>query len=96
MLFKVASRTTSDSFYLDDTVVRFFPSGDDHAMAEALLNIIGDSGLRNSLPSVLPKQKLAPPGQDWKEETEQRVFSHLPTNILRLIGALAHKHIGWF
>lgn len=45
----VASRTRIDSFYFDDTVIRFFPSGDSAALAEALLDIIENQPLRNAL-----------------------------------------------
>lgn len=45
----VASRTKIDTFYFDDTVVRFFPSGDSRALADAILSIYRDSALRASL-----------------------------------------------
>ena len=45
----VASRTSIDSYYFSDETVCFFKSGDDQAMAEALLKIIGDPELRESL-----------------------------------------------
>jgi glycosyltransferase involved in cell wall biosynthesis/peptidoglycan/xylan/chitin deacetylase (PgdA/CDA1 family) len=45
----VASRTRIDTFYFDDKTVRFFPSGDDKAMADAMLAVMEDADLRESL-----------------------------------------------
>jgi glycosyltransferase involved in cell wall biosynthesis len=45
----VLSRTKIDSFYFDDSVVRFFPSGDVQALAEAMLEVIENKSLRESL-----------------------------------------------
>ena len=45
----VASRTKIDCFYYDDSLVRFFASGDSEAMAEAVLNVVEDSTLRQNL-----------------------------------------------
>jgi glycosyltransferase involved in cell wall biosynthesis len=45
----VVSRTKIDTFYFDDTLVRFFESGDDRAMADAMLEIIQNSALREAL-----------------------------------------------
>ena len=45
----VASRTKIDTFYFDDSVVRFFRSGDPDAMAEAMLTVIEDKAVRESL-----------------------------------------------
>ena len=45
----VVSRTKIDQFYFDDSVVRFFPSGDDRAMANAMLDVISNGDLRQSL-----------------------------------------------
>lgn len=43
------SRTKIDSFYYDDTVVRFFESGDSRALADAILDLAGDKQTRDSL-----------------------------------------------
>ena len=43
------SRTKIDNFYFDDSVVRFFPSGDVPALAAAMLEVIQDKALRQSL-----------------------------------------------
>lgn len=45
----VASRTKIDSLYFDDTVVRFFPSGDAEAMAKAMIEVIENAALREAL-----------------------------------------------
>jgi glycosyltransferase involved in cell wall biosynthesis len=45
----VVSRTKIDTFYFDDTVVRFFKSGDDRAMAEAMLEVVQNGALREAL-----------------------------------------------
>jgi len=45
----VASRTKIDSYYFDDDVVHFFKSGDSKAMANAMLDVVSDKKLRESL-----------------------------------------------
>jgi glycosyltransferase involved in cell wall biosynthesis/peptidoglycan/xylan/chitin deacetylase (PgdA/CDA1 family) len=45
----VASRTAIDSYYFSDETVCFFESGDDQALAEALLKVIDDAELRERL-----------------------------------------------
>jgi len=45
----VLSRTKIDNFYFDDSVVRFFKSGDVQALASAMLELIENQPLRNSL-----------------------------------------------
>lgn len=45
----VASRTKIDSFYYDDSLVRFFTSGDSEAMAKAVLTVVDDNALRASM-----------------------------------------------
>jgi glycosyltransferase involved in cell wall biosynthesis len=45
----VASRTAIDTYYFSDDTVCFFKSGDDQAMAEALLSVINDADLRERL-----------------------------------------------
>lgn len=45
----VVSRTKIDTYYFEDNVVRFFPSGDSVAMADAMLQVLVDQGLRNRL-----------------------------------------------
>lgn len=45
----VVSRTKIDTFYFDDRVVRFFDSGNDQAMAEAMLDVIDHREVREAL-----------------------------------------------
>jgi glycosyltransferase involved in cell wall biosynthesis len=45
----VVSRTKIDTFYFEEGVVHFFPSGDSQAMAEAMLDVINNNNLRDSL-----------------------------------------------
>ena len=45
----VVSRTKIDSFYFSETEVRFFTSGDDGAMADAMLQVIENDALRQRL-----------------------------------------------
>ena len=45
----VVSRTKIDSFYFEEGVVHFFPSGDSEAMAKAMLDVINNRDLRESL-----------------------------------------------
>jgi glycosyltransferase involved in cell wall biosynthesis len=45
----VVSRTKIDLLYFDDSVVKFFESGNAEAMADAMLQIIKDSSMREAL-----------------------------------------------
>jgi len=45
----VVSRTKIDRFYFDDTLVRFFTSGDSEAMQKAMLEVIDHPTLRDGL-----------------------------------------------
>ena len=45
----VVSRTKIDTFYFEEGVVHFFPSGDSQAMAHAMLDIVNNKHLRESL-----------------------------------------------
>jgi glycosyltransferase involved in cell wall biosynthesis len=45
----VASRTKIDSFYFDDAGVRFVVSGDDESMAKAMVEVVKNKALRDSL-----------------------------------------------
>ncbi len=42
----IVSRTKIDSFYFDETVVRFFPSGDVEALADAIIGLAGSKESR--------------------------------------------------
>ncbi|MBV9572932.1 MAG: glycosyltransferase [Acidobacteriales bacterium] len=45
----VVSKTKIDSFYFQEGTVHFFPSGDSGAMAKAMLDVIYNQGLRQTL-----------------------------------------------
>lgn len=45
----VVSRTKIDTFYFEEGVVHFFPSGDSLAMARAMLDVVDNKDLRESL-----------------------------------------------
>jgi glycosyltransferase involved in cell wall biosynthesis len=45
----VVSRTKIDAYYFDEETVRFFPSGDVEAMADAMVEVIESKPLRDSL-----------------------------------------------
>jgi glycosyltransferase involved in cell wall biosynthesis len=45
----VISRTKVDSHYFEEGTVHFFPSGDSKAMAEAMLDVVNNRNLRESL-----------------------------------------------
>jgi glycosyltransferase involved in cell wall biosynthesis/peptidoglycan/xylan/chitin deacetylase (PgdA/CDA1 family) len=45
----IASRTTIDTYYFDETVVRFFASGDVQGLADAMMELIRRKDLRDSL-----------------------------------------------
>src|SRR5579872_5986845 len=45
----VLSRTRIDSFYFDDSIVQFFASGDVESMTDAMIRVIQDRKLRESL-----------------------------------------------
>jgi glycosyltransferase involved in cell wall biosynthesis len=45
----VASRTRIDTYYYDDRLIRFFPSGDTQAMADAMVDVIQHQDQREAL-----------------------------------------------
>jgi glycosyltransferase involved in cell wall biosynthesis/peptidoglycan/xylan/chitin deacetylase (PgdA/CDA1 family) len=45
----IASRTKIDTYYFDESVVRFFPSGDVRGLADAMLELIRRKDLREAL-----------------------------------------------
>jgi glycosyltransferase involved in cell wall biosynthesis len=45
----VASRTKIDQYYFDDSVLRFFNSGDPASLADAILTVLKDAALREKL-----------------------------------------------
>ncbi len=45
----VASRTKIDQYYFNDSVLRFFESGNSDALAEAMLEVLRDAGVRKRM-----------------------------------------------
>jgi glycosyltransferase involved in cell wall biosynthesis len=45
----VCSRTKIDTFYFDEGTVRFFPSGDSEALAEAMIDVLNHKSLRDHM-----------------------------------------------
>ena len=45
----IVSRTRVDQYYFDDSVVRFFPSGDHEALAQSMHELLSDAAARTSL-----------------------------------------------
>jgi glycosyltransferase involved in cell wall biosynthesis len=45
----VVSKTEIDSYYFDDSVVRFFESGNVEALADAMVEVLRDAGLRQRM-----------------------------------------------
>jgi glycosyltransferase involved in cell wall biosynthesis len=74
----VVSRTRIDTFYFDDSVVRFFPSGDDEAMAEAMLELIECPALRESL-IASAREYVARNGWDQRKNEYIRLVDTLST-----------------
>jgi glycosyltransferase involved in cell wall biosynthesis len=68
----VVSQTRIDTLYFDDSVVRFFPSGDSQALAEAIMDVIGNPFLR---------RRLAAAGLDYVQthcwDTKKREYLEL-------------------
>ncbi len=73
----VASRTKIDQFYFDDSVIRFFPSGDDMAMAEAMMEVIENHSLR---------RRLVGNAQDYAERNS---WNSKKAEYLNLVDALS-------
>lgn len=63
----VASRTKVDTYYFDDSVVRFFPSGDVQGLADAMLELIRRKDLRDSL-SAHAKEYVARNSWDVRKQ----------------------------
>ncbi len=63
----IASRTKIDTYYFDDTVVRFFPSGDVQALADAMIDLIRHKDLRDSL-SARGKEYVAQNSWDVRKQ----------------------------
>lgn len=72
----VVSNTKIDRFYFDDSVVRFFESGNEDALAEALLRLLKDAAARKTLAAGAPEYVRA---NSW--ETRKRDYLELVETI---------------
>ena len=82
----VLSKTKIDSFYFDEQVVRFFPSGDVQAMADAMLEVIQNRELRDDL--VARGLEYAA-RNDWSEKKKEyfELVDTLITEVFDTAGA---------
>jgi len=78
----IVSDTTIDRYYFNDSVVRFFRSGDENALADAMLEMIRDPGLREKLARNASEFVRA---FDWGEKKGE---------YLRLVDGLTQKSKG--
>lgn len=74
----VVSRTKIDAFYFDEGVVHFFPSGDSLAMAQAMLDVVNDRELRESL-VARGYEYVARHGWDQKKQEYLELIDSLST-----------------
>jgi glycosyltransferase involved in cell wall biosynthesis len=80
----VVSRTKIDSFYFDDSLVRFFPAGDDGAMTDAMIEVMENSTLRESL--IAKAQEYADRNSwDRKKQEYMDLVDRLSTEGLDLV-----------
>ena len=68
----VASSTRIDRYYFDDSLVRFFPSGDVDAMAEAMYEVLSNRDLQARLVSRAAQHAAR---NDW--ESRKAEYLHL-------------------
>ncbi len=73
----VLSRTKIDSMYFDNSVVRFFTSGDDEAMALAMLEVIENRSARESM---VAKGLEYVERYSW--ERKKKDYLHLVTSLI--------------
>ena len=76
----VVSRTKIDSFYFSEGIVHFFQSGDSEAMASAMLEVVRDKKLRDSLIA------------SGYEYVERNSWSRKKKEYLDLIDSLSTEH----
>jgi glycosyltransferase involved in cell wall biosynthesis len=75
----VVSSTKIDRFYFDNSVVRFFESGNLNAMAEAMIHVLSDSSLRQRLVANASKY-VARNGWDSRKSDYLRLVDALIDN----------------
>jgi glycosyltransferase involved in cell wall biosynthesis/peptidoglycan/xylan/chitin deacetylase (PgdA/CDA1 family) len=76
----VASRTKIDAFYFEEGIVHFFRSGDSGSMAEAILDVVNSSELRQSL-SKSGYEYVKRHGWDHKKKEYLDLIDSLSTEI---------------
>ena len=76
----VVSRTTIDSYYFKEDDVRFFPSGDASAMAQAMYEVATNQHLRDTLIA------------NGLEYVQQNSWARKREEYLRLIDGLSTEH----
>src|SRR5262249_1614065 len=73
----VISRTRIDQFYFDDSVVRFFESGNPEALAKAMLDLISDpDGCR----AMVPRASMYAARNNW--ETRKKDYLALVDSLI--------------
>jgi glycosyltransferase involved in cell wall biosynthesis len=76
----VVSETKIDRFYFDDSVVRFFESGNSDALAEAMCDVLCDDKLRNRLV------------RNASEYVAKNSWDNRKAEYLRLVDGLCRAH----
>jgi glycosyltransferase involved in cell wall biosynthesis len=79
----VVSKTKIDQYYFDDTVVRFFKSGDREALAEAMIDVLLNSDVRKTLVANASKYSIANSWDSRKADYLRLVDSLLVPKPLR-------------
>lgn len=64
----IVSRTRVDQHYFDDSVVRFFPSGDHEALAQAMYELLSDAATRAAL---IGKARDYVAGNGWSQHKHE-------------------------
>jgi len=72
----IASRTKIDAYYFDDSVIRFFTSGDAQALADTMIELIRRKDLRDSL-SAHGKEYVARNSWDVRKQDYLRLVDSL-------------------
>ena len=77
----VISRTKIDQFYFNDAVARFFDSGNETALAEAMLEVLGDAALRQRMVTAASAYAA------------QHSWNSRKTDYLRLVDSLSGQSV---
>jgi glycosyltransferase involved in cell wall biosynthesis len=82
----IVSSTTIDRYYFNDSIVRFFPSGDSDALAAAMLEMICDQNLRRQMAARASEYALR---NNW--ETRKGDYLHLVDSLCDSEGRNGHE-----